>query len=167
MLTTCIYLYTVAVKVLQAYLSEGSLFPSAVHVERGTEFYASDYNDKIRASVAGQDFESQSAIACNEVTVKGTVYRKGMCVLLKSTDEELSVGKINLIIVLNESVQFVTQKHTFVKMSDMGVYCELGVANEDYVCVKQDDLLDYYPLPLYKMHDTSLIAIHHSFPEPV
>lgn len=138
-----------------------------MHVDKGTEFYVSDYNDRIRASVAGQNFESQSAVACNEVTVKGTVYRKRMCVLLESTDGELSVGKINLIIALNESVQFVTQKHTFVKLSDMGVYCELGAAQEDYVCIVQKDLLDYYPLPSYKVYDISIIALHHSFPEAV
>ncbi|XDV38318.1 hypothetical protein PO909_007759 [Leuciscus waleckii] len=91
-----------------------------------------------------------------------------MCVLLESNDGELSVGKINLIIALNESVQFVTQKHIFVKLSDMGVYCELGTAQEDYVCVEQKDLLDYYPLPpSYKVYDISLIALHHSFPEAV
>lgn len=91
-------------QLLQAYLSAGSLFPSDVHVYEGTDFYVSDYNYRIRASVAGRNFESQCAVACNEITVKGTVYQKGMCVLLESTDGELSVGKINLIITLNDKI---------------------------------------------------------------
>lgn len=154
-------------QLLQAYLSAGNLFPPHIQVEKGTEFYVNDYNDRIRASVASYEFESQSAVACNNVTVKGTVYRKGMFVLLGNNDEELYVGKINLIIVLHDSVHFVTEKHTFRKLRDMGIYCELGAAREDYVCIKHEDLLDYHPLPAYKVHDLSLIAPHHSFSEAV
>ena len=122
-----------------------------------------DYNDRIRASVASYELESQSAVACNSVTVKGTVYKKGMFVLLENKDEELYVGKINLVIVYQDSVHFVTEKYTFPKLIDMGIYCELGAASDDYVCIKHKDLLDYHPLPAYKVHDLSLIALHHSF----
>ena len=146
-------------------MSSGNLFPPAIQVERGTEFYVNDYNDMIRASVASFNFESESSVACNSVTVKGTVYRKGMFVLLGNSDEELYFGKINLVIVHHDSVYFVTKKHTFVKLTDVGIYCELGVAKEDYVCIKHEDLLDYYPLPAYKVFDLLLIALHHSFPE--
>lgn len=152
-------------QLLQAYLSAGNLFPPAMQVEKGTEFYVNDYNDMIRASVASFNFESQSAVACNSVTVKGTVYKKGMFILFGNRDEELYFGKINLVIVLHESVYFVTKKHTFVKLRDMGIYCELGVAQEDYVCIKHEDLLDYYPLPAYKVYGLLLIVLHHSFPE--
>ena len=100
----------------------------------------------IRASVASNEFESQSAVACNNVTVKGTVYTKGMFVLLGNSDEELYIGKINLVIVLHDSVHFVTEKHTFIKLRDMCIYCELGAAREDYVCIKHNSLLDYNPL---------------------
>lgn len=82
----------------------GNLFPPALQVEKGTEFYVNAYNDRIRASVASYKFESQSAVACNSVTVIGTVYRKGMFILLGNSDEELYVGKINLVIVLHDSV---------------------------------------------------------------
>lgn len=62
---------------------------------------------------------------------------------------------------------FVSEKHTSVKLSDIGVYCDLGVAQEHYVCIKDEDLLDYYPLPAYNVYDQMLIALHHSFPEAV
>lgn len=91
------------------------------------------------------------------------MYKKVMFVLLENNDEELYVGKINLVIVHHDSVHFVTEKHTFVKLIDIGIYCELGAAQEDYVCIKHKDLLDYHPHPAYKVHDLSLIALHHSF----
>lgn len=154
-------------QLLQAYLSAGNLFPPLIQVEKGTGFYVDDYNDKIRASVASCPFESQSAVACNNVTVKGTDYRKGMFILLGNSDEGLHMGKIMLVIVVHNSVHFVSKKHTFVKLSDTGVYCNLGVAQEDYVCIKHEDLLDYYPLPAYNVQDLMLIALHHSFPDTV
>lgn len=52
-------------QLLQVYLSAGNLFPPPIQVEKGTEFYVKDYNDRIRASVASYEFESQSAVACN------------------------------------------------------------------------------------------------------
>lgn len=126
-----------------------------------------DYNDRIRASVASYNFESESTLATNEVTVKGTVYKKGMLVLLGNNDEELQIGKIKLIIVQHDSVYFVSEKHTFVQLRDIGVYCALGVAQQHYVCTKQDNLLDYYPLPDYKMYDMTMVVLHHSFAETV
>ena len=42
-------------------------------------------------------------------------------------------------------VFFVSEKHTFVKLNDTGVYCDLGVAQDNYVCIKQEDLLDLFP----------------------
>ncbi len=43
-----------------------------------------------------------------------------------------------------------------------GVYC---IADEDprYVCVLQEELLDYYPLQEYKTCGLSVIVLHHCF----
>ncbi|XP_070406925.1 uncharacterized protein [Nothobranchius furzeri] len=154
-------------QLLQAYLSVGNLFPPLVQAEKGTCFHVEDYNDRIRASVASCPFQLQSAVACNCVTVKGTDYRRGMYVLLQNTDDGLFMGKIMLIIVEHNLVIFVSEKHTFVKLCDTGVYCDQGVIQDKYVCIKHEDLLDYYPLSAYNVYDQSLIALHHSFPEAV
>ncbi|KAI9517794.1 hypothetical protein NQZ68_000963 [Dissostichus eleginoides] len=74
-----------------------------------------------------------------------------MFILLGNSDEGLHMGKIMLVIVAHNSVHFVSEKHTSVKLSDIGVHCDLGVTQEDYVCIKHEDLLDYYPLPAYNI----------------
>lgn len=152
-------------QLLQAYLGAGSMFPPVVQIQKGVEFYIDDYSDRIREAVASYNFDSQSTVACNEITVKGTLYRKGMFVLLEKHDDELYAGRIILVVVVHESVYFVAEKHTFAKLRDIGVYCELGVAQDDYLCVNQEHLLDYYPLPTYEVFDLLLIALHHAFPE--
>lgn len=56
------------------------------------------------------------------MTVKGTLYKKDMYILLGKTEEELEVGKIKLVIVHHGSVSFISEKYLFVKLSDIGVY---------------------------------------------
>ncbi len=87
-----------------------------------------------------------------------------MIVLLASNDEGLEVGRIKLILVhQNSMVYFVTEKRHAEQLVDLGVYC---IAHEDprYVCVLQEELLDYYPLQEYKTCGLSVIVLHHCFP---
>lgn len=72
----------------------------------------------------------KDTVASHAVTAKGTSYKKGMYILLGKTEEELEVGKIELVIVHHGSVSFISEKYLFVKLSDIGVYCILGPAQE-------------------------------------
>ena len=85
-------------QLLQAYLSAGNLFPPLVQVEKGTDFHIEDYNDRIRASVASCPFQSQTAVACNYVTVKGTDLRRGMYILRENSDKGFLLQTIMLVI---------------------------------------------------------------------
>ncbi len=135
-----------------------------MQVEKGSEFYSDDYNEAIKESIDHFDFQPGNTLVTTEITLKGTKYRKGMIVLLSSKDEGLEVGRIKLILVhQNSVVYFVTEKRHAVQLVDLGVYC---IADEDprYVCVLQEELLDYYPLQEYKTCGLSVIVLHHSFP---
>jgi len=90
-----------------------------------------------------------------------------MYILLENSDEGHLMGKIMLVNVVHNLVYFVSEKHTFVKLCDTGVYCDLGVGQDNYACIKQEDIQDYYPLSAYNVYDQSLIALHHSFPDAV
>lgn len=95
-------------------------------------------------------FESKDTVTSHTVTVKGTSYKKGMFILLGKTEDELEVGKIELVIVHHGSVSFVSEEYCFVKLRDTGVYSVLGTPQEQFVCMRHVDLLDYYPLPASK-----------------
>ncbi len=119
----------------------------SVLFDKGTAFYVNDYSDKIRQAVVGLNLEFIDTVASHAVTVKGTLYKKGLYILLGKTEEEFEVGKIELVIVHHGSVSFISEKYLFVKLSGIRVYCVLGTAQEQFVCVRHEDLLDYYPLP--------------------
>lgn len=153
-------------QLLQAFLSAGSLFPPVIQVERGTEFYVSDYNESIKAATAAFDFTQNDTVATNEVTVKGTKYKKGMYVVLGRDDDGLHMGGIQLILIHhNDSVYFVVERQQAVELVHLGIHCLEVVEDPNYMCVKQEDLLDYYPLVEYKLNGTSMMIFHHSFPD--
>lgn len=99
-------------QLLQAYLTAGSTLPPCVPIERGTDFFFSqDYSDEIQESVAHFSFQPSDTVVAHEVSVKGTLYKKNMCVILESHDEGLVFGRIKLILIHNSTtVYFVTEK---------------------------------------------------------
>lgn len=126
-------------------------------------FFVQDYSDKIQESVASLSFQPASTVAAHEVTVKGTLFKKNMCVILEKNDEGLVFGRIKLIKIHNATaVYFVTEKCQSVCLVDQGVYCL--TESTCFVCTEHSRLLDYYPLPEYSMFGLPVISLHHSFP---
>lgn len=151
-------------QLLQAFLSAGNILQPCVAIERGTDIFVQDYNDKIKESVAPLSFDPSNTVAAHEVTVKGTLYKKNMVVILEKNDKGLVFGRIKLILINNvTAVYFVTEKCQSVLLVDQGVYC-LTESSTNYVCIDQKKLLDYYPLPEYNMLGLSVISLHHFFP---
>lgn len=69
-------------QLLQAFLHTGEFFPPSIVADKATEFVVSDYNDVIRESVAGYDFQPENTTVAHEATVKGTTYKKNMYSML-------------------------------------------------------------------------------------
>ena len=154
-------------QLLQAYLSTGYLFPPLVQVQGGVDFYADTYNLKITESVKNFNFQPWDTVAVNEVTYKGTKYKYNMLVVIGVNEEGIVFGRIKLVLIyLGSQVYFVTEKHQSNCLIDQGIHClnkESTVSN--YVCVSQEKLADYYPLPEYKLCGLSVVALHHSIPQ--
>lgn len=153
-------------QLLQSFLSAGNLFPPTFAVDRATEFFLNDYNDAIRESVSSYDFQPANTLIAHEASVKGTKYRKNMLVIIGEGSEGLEIGKIVKIVLHNNSeVYFITEKHKALYIHNMGIYC-LTPIQSCYCCITLDSLLDYYPLPEYKMHGMTIVVLHHSFLSP-
>lgn len=127
-------------------------------------FKLNDFNDDIKRSVASLDFQLGNTVAASEGTVKGTLYKKNMHVVLKRNEEGIVFGKIQLILVNNSSnAYFVTKKYQTFCLTDQGVHC-LSSQHNGYLCISEENLPDYYPLLEYSLCGLSVIALHHSFP---
>lgn len=70
--------------------------------------------------------------------------------LIGDCDDGLVAGTIKLVLVHQGSfVHFVIQEYQAVLVPNMGVYS--FAATERMCCVKHENLLDYYPLPEYRV----------------
>lgn len=90
-----------------------------------------------------------------------------MHVVLGQDDEGLHMGEIMLILIhCSDFVYFVVGRQQAVELADLGIHCLTEEVQEsNYMCVKQEDLLDYYPLMGYKLNGTYVIIFHHSLPD--
>lgn len=83
--------------------------------------------------------------------------------VINESSKGLVMGKIIVVLTHSSSaVYFVTKKCQAKLLHDIGV-CGLKPIQECYCCVKQDDPVDYYPLPEYELCDMSIVVPHHSF----
>ncbi|XP_052009949.1 uncharacterized protein LOC127662700 [Xyrauchen texanus] len=109
-------------QLLQAYLHAGNVFPPVLQVGQADEFNAHMYNFAIQEAVRLGNLTG-SIMETAMVTYKGTTYKKGMSVVLDVSDGGYVLGKIALIIVCQEKVDFVSERHQSVPVLDLGVHC--------------------------------------------
>lgn len=96
--------------------------------------------------------------------MKGTTYTKNLCIVVAKDNDGIVFGRIKLILIHNGSVvYFLTEQCHSVLLVDQGIQ-RLNDPDPKYLCISHSKLLDYYPLPEYRILGLSLIALHHSFP---
>lgn len=100
------------------------------------------------------------------MTVKGIKYRKGLYVVIGREDDVLFVGEIKLVLIHSElQVYFVVKSCQTVLQVHMDVYLVHDIEQcSPFVCLRHEELLDYYPLPEHKVNGLSMLILHHSFP---
>ncbi len=93
--------------------------------------------------------------------MNGTAHKKNMFVVIQESDEGLILGRIVMTVIYNSSVYFITELFQTCRIHYLGVH-SLTPMNRSYLCVNQNDVLDYYPLSKYTVFDMSVIVLHHS-----
>lgn len=150
-------------QLLQAYFNAGVLIPSDVQSDTGLRLDISIYSADIQDAISQDLFLSTDTVVSHSTTVKGTTYKKGLYVLLTETEDGLLTGKIVLILVRNNcDVFFVISHHHASHLAHLHVYCICTEINA-ITLVNVNDLLDYYPLPVYSMQQMQVFALHHMF----
>lgn len=94
--------------------------------------------------------------------MKETIYTKNLCVVVAKDNDGIVFGRIKFI-HNGSGVYFLTEQRHSVLLVDQGIQ-RLNDPDPKYHCISHSNLLDYYPLPDYRILGLSLIALHHSFP---
>lgn len=138
-------------QLLQAYLHAGSLFPPLLQIGEATKFHDQLYHIAIQRAVSLKGLRPEDTFETPSVTFKGTLYQRGMAVVVNQHDTGYKFGKIVLILTNQSCVHFVVEQHQSVHVLDLGVHCLQNSHNAHYECVSVDSLADYYPLATYNL----------------
>ena len=155
-------------QLLQAYYSSGQLLPSVINFEKAIPLHSDLYVREISLALFECGLNESNAVVCEQLTHFGTMYKKGLYVLV-SVSEQMSVafGKILMTVVQNGCTAFCVVKICdSVYVPHLGLYQLLD--QEEPVsykvrCIPVSCLLDWFPLPAYEVEGQLMLALKHQF----
>ena len=150
-------------ELLQCYIRSGADLRFDVETSGTSKFLISTYSKNIQNAITSASINLGSVEECLKVTVKGTDYEKGDIVVLnqESYQSDVELGRIILILYdCEENVYFLCEKvHTLFRQCQR-LYA-LGQP-KSYVCVRQDELLSYYPCKSHLIQGDLLVKLKHA-----
>lgn len=150
-------------QLMHAYRCSGSYFPVSTEAKQAVPLDLDTYTDAIQRALirVGASAEDQVTF---ELNFRGTTYKKGFYVPVGYDDSVLLFGEILFMLMRNLEVYFVTRIHQSEFRSDMHDYLiHSSKEISRFVCLKSEDLLDFYPLPAYGRGNALLIPLKHAF----
>ena len=149
-------------QLLQAYLSCGSLFPEAIIFVKSTSLRCSFLPEKVACALNASKIlfnDTDNVVPC--LTVYGTNYRNDMFVFIETNDEESTVSRMELIIVIREmKIWFCVETFSATLVPHLGVY-SLSTLRVFRV-VQLDACIDYYLLQGYSPSDGLVVVPKHA-----
>ncbi|XP_072050319.1 uncharacterized protein [Amphiura filiformis] len=157
-------------QMLQAYCFNGQMFPDDVLLDKGTSFHPDLYAVNIQNAVKHLNHDIKQYLVTDEVCVFGTKYQKGQFLIVQiDASERWTFARILLSLVENVEVHFVVRLYTSTFLPDYNIY-RISATDDDLnhvVCVKYNDLLDYYPLlSHYKVSGSHFVTLKNKPREP-
>ena len=129
------------------------------------QLFLDGFCEGIQAALAGFDFSSDDLISYN-VTFRGTTYRKGDYLVIGKEDDIIDMVIFGEVIFCvknsNPDIFFLVRVHQSQFNSALHVYSLTCKDRENYKCVSQKSLLDYYPLSPQRFDGQSVISLKHA-----
>ena len=150
-------------QMLQAFLSQGSMFPNDLKITNSIRFNPLTLLPDIVHACNMYDFTR--AHITHAVQYRGTDYKEGQFLPLNLNNETFQVtfGQVILIVISRESPYFVCILRNSIYNEETALYSlEMG-ESPIYNCVHYSQLLDYYPLNGYTLHNETLITLKHQY----
>ncbi|KAK3911164.1 2,3,4,5-tetrahydropyridine-2,6-dicarboxylate N-acetyltransferase [Frankliniella fusca] len=148
----------------QAFIRCGSDGFSSLQYTKSQAFLFEAFCPEIQEAVRGAGL-SLSIRACCKVSFKGTKYCKGEILALNQSyyQEDIVFGRISLILITpDESLFFLVETLQSIFVPHIRAYSVIGSSLPHYKCVKHNDILAYFPLHNYKIHNGSYIRLKHA-----
>ena len=160
-------------QLLQALYAAGSLFrqPLSYGHDGQKQDNAGPFNLKIYSpefqkavNESQYDINNENTIVCTKVYFNGVIYKNGSVVLIdRESSDSVSCGEINLVLVHNnETVILVVEEKVAFYLPDCGLYKIENSINSKFSCVCLQQLLDIFPLEIYRVFGADFLALRHT-----
>lgn len=148
-------------QLLQTYIHADTSVNTEIYIHKPNEFHLELYTDTIQKVIPKDLFLPSNTVISYSVKVQGTSYNKDYCVPVSEDKDSFSFCKILCILVKNNTeVYFVVEALMTTLIGHLGIY-EIG-SSKHILLVKINDILDYYPLPLYEISESNFLCLHHA-----
>ncbi|XP_052130221.1 uncharacterized protein LOC127751151 [Frankliniella occidentalis] len=158
-----LYSFSMKHELLQCYLRSGADLRCDVEAAGTSKLFVSTYSKDIQDAISNVPSNLCNVEECLKLTVKGTEYAKGDIVVLSQDSYECNVqlGRIILLLLdCDQNVYFVCEKLQTLFRPRQRLYI-LGEC-KGYACVKQDELLSFYPMKSHRVAGHQLVKLKHA-----
>jgi hypothetical protein len=148
----------------QAYRCAGQYFPNETDIRKSVPCYVDAYGELIQAAMSTHNFSPDDHISY-DVIHRGTSYKKGQFVIIEQRDLNLVFGEIVFSVLRGDDLFFLLRVHQAEFDFTLHLFEILLNDQDQYLCVKQNTLLDYCPLQTYARNGSRFIALKHGVVE--
>ncbi|CAM1294702.1 Uncharacterised protein g1088 [Pycnogonum litorale] len=148
-------------QLLQAYRCAGSFFPDETDMKRSIPLHLDTYSEAIQDTLQVFGLTPEDQVSY-DITYRGTTYKKGNFLVVRKEEDMLLFGEIIFMIKSQTEVYYLLRAHQSVYNFDLHVYLLTCNDRHNYMCLKNTDLLDYYPLCAYGNKKNVMIPLKHA-----
>lgn len=152
-------------QLLQAYLSDGSLFSCDSDVVNAISFNADLYNDKVKDAFYIHHSSAEDVVTSSVAVINGIEYKKDLFVVVANGDYSLTLGQIVMIFQHKDNnMCLLVNEVAAQNESEMGYYkIEWpSCTPPSFTCVRVSDLKSHCCLPSYKVGNEHVIVLKHA-----
>ena len=150
-------------QLMQAYQSTGPLFPSeAIHHSMALPLVAESYYNPMQDFIRSQNFSTDASVF-KSITIQDICYQENKWLILDNVVGEcaIMVGKIKVILCVNDNYKLIVKKYKAVSWEGYGIY-KIVRRNAQYSTVCLDGTLENpCPHATYKFGDKECMSLKH------
>src|SRR6218665_4062963 len=159
-----VYLGSLAEKhqLYQAFHSMGDLFPPMLQCDNGQPFSISLYNEDVKSAVLKSNLNLDDVATFTKLTFQGIEYHCGLFVVVSKCESGFVFGKIVFLLVSGDNrIDFLVETFQSERDDKLHLYVIENKA-KSIELININNLIDYYPLPVYNFLNKQVIVLHHA-----
>lgn len=150
-------------QLLQAYLATGPIYQELILESVATAFQVYLFDLKVQNCILDSLGElHKNALYSEKVLFRGIEYKQNMFIVISRLEKNLIFGKLLFMLIVNNDIYFVIKMLVSHLCAQTNLYFINPNQKEEFKCIPNSDILDYYPLHGYMNFSNIIIPLKHA-----